>query len=657
MVPRVVRGETLAEDRKFPVDHYSYSSIKLFTTNPIMFKIKYVNRDRIDSTSNISGIIGQAFHLGMQAYWAPGDGVEPRDEAKAMEEGLRVAMAFLEAYNEGFIAWSDRIPNKQKAYEIESFAYTSYIKEKPYTPAEQIIEVEQKIKETITVEWRGRTITLPVPLKAFVDKISRIDGKLKIIDYKTCSAFSDPEKIDGGKIIQAVIDYLLVYAFYGEEPYSIIFEEVKTSKNRDGGKQTREYEIVYSKNELFFDFFFRLYDDVTRALSGEQVFVPNVDAFYDNEVAMIAYIHRLDMSEEQAALMKKHHVDNLTDLLKAKIQTAGNMRTLLKTVEAQFVSARNLNYDAMQNEQKIATKLMEHGMMLEFHSKMDGAAVELYRYTPSIGLKMAKLKGFVEDVEQVLGVSGIRILAPIPNSTLIGFEVPKEQRYFPALPAHDQSFDIAIGQTIMGEAKRFDIREAPHLLVAGATGSGKSVFLNSLIEQLATIPNVDLHLFDPKMVELSRYEDIAAQYLSDHAEINNALEDLVIEMEERYQKLQKARARNIDQMAGMHYKFVVIDEFGDLTANNDRVQRNVLLLAQKARAAGIHLIVATQRPSVDVISGTIKANFPTKVVFRVAKEADSRVVLDEAGAERLSGKGDMLFASDRGVERLQGFNV
>lgn len=657
-VPKVIKGTPGEGEFQFPVSHFSYSSLALFSTNPLLFKIRYVNRDTISTTKNISGVIGQAFHKAMEVYWGGNQDLLPSDEAEAIELGMKTGMEFLEMYSDGFIEYSSTIPNKQKAYDDFTKLYASYVKEKPRDPDIELIGCEVAVQETIDLIWKGKRIRLPIPLKGYIDKVERTaDGKLRIRDFKTCRLFSDPEKIDGKKIIQTVQYYLLAYAHYGEEPYSIIFEEVKATKNRDGGKQTREYEVVFAENDLFFDFYFRLYDDVTRALAGEAVFVPNIDTFFDNEVGIIAYIHRLDMTDEQAAMMKKLKVDNLTELLQKKIHNAGNMRKLMKTVESKFISARNLNYERMNNEDKIATKLMEHGMMLQFHSKIDGATVELYQYTPSIGLKMGRLKSFAEDVEQVLGVAGVRVLAPIPNSTFVGFEVPKKDRYFPALPEHDGSWNIAIGQTIMGETMRFDLREAPHMLVAGATGSGKSVFLNSIIEQVSGISGAELHLFDPKLVELVHYQDRATEYLSDHKEIDNALENLVIEMEMRYQRLQSERARNISEIEGMKYKVVIIDEFGDLTANNSEVQRNVLLLAQKARAAGIHLVIATQRPSTDVINGTIKANFPTKAVFRVAKEVDSRVVLDEAGAEKLAGKGDMLFASDKGIERLQGFNL
>lgn len=689
-LPEIIRGlkdrETI--DNYNIIDHYSYSSLVKFSTNPFMFKVKYINGDHIESAHTVSGVIGKAFHVAMQNYYE--SKVIP--ELDPLKIGLEMGMNYMEEYVDNYIEYSSVVPNKQKAQEILAFAYNSYITQKADEKCE-LVATEELIEEEIDVEWKGERLRMPIKLKGYLDKLVREDGKLKIVDYKTTRSFTDPDKIDGAKIIQAVQYYFLVYAKYGEQPYSMVYEEVKTSKNSGvnaGEPQLKEYEIVYEDNEQFFDFYFRFYGDVTKAIQGESVFVPNINDFYDNEVALISYIHRLDIPEDKARQMKEMRVNNITDLLRKQIENAGNMRKLLKTAEKKFISAKNLNYNAMKQEEKIQTKLMEHGMLIKFDSKVEGNTVDLYRYTPSIGLKMSKLKGYVADIEQVVGATGIRILAPIPNTTLVGFEVPKKNRKFIETKPKPKGFELAIGVDIMGEEYRFDIRNAPHMLVAGATGSGKSVFLNSMIDQLTGNKDVDLHLFDPKMVELAQFSSQAVEYETDTEKIHEAIEDLVKEMNARYKVLSKAGVRNIKQYTGkMRYKVVIIDEFGDLIMSNvvvekevetgetytsgelkgkpkmkrektnlsSEITKNILLLAQKARASGIHIVIATQRPSVDIITGSIKANFPCKAVFRTAKETDSRVVLDEAGAEKLLGRGDMLFSSDEGLVRLQGYLI
>jgi len=655
-MPKVVKlGEQSNDVSAFPVKHYSASSMVRFSTNPILFKIMDINGDRFDTSMSISAIIGQAFHKAMETYYGGNDTMPVGNESEAIEYGLKVGMAFLDGYNDGFITYTDAVPNKQKALELFAYGFNSYVSLMPYNNGDELVACEEKLEQNVNVEWRGHQLNLPVRLKGYADKIVRSNGKLKIKDYKTCRAFSDPDKIDGAKIIQAVMYYLLTYATYGEEPYSMTYEEVKLTKNKDGGPQVREYEMVFKDNDLYFDFFFRFYEDMTRALNGEMVFVPNINAFYDNEVAIISYIHRLDVSSEQAELMKKHKVDNLTDLLKKEIQSAGNMRKLMKSVEEKFVSAKNLNYEKMANQEKIQTKLLEHGMMLQFEDKIEGASVDLYRYVPSIGLKMSKLKGYTDDIEQVLGVAGIRVLAPIPGTSLVGFEVPRTVRNFPALPA-GTGFEIAIGENVMGECYRFDIREAPHMIIAGSSGAGKSVFLNNVIKQLIGTPSVDLHIFDPKKVELNQYDGQVKQYVDDKTAIKKSLRDLVTKMEERYREMKKLKAKNIREVGNMRYQIIIIDEFAELAMGGE-VGESIQSIAQMGRAAGMHLIIATQRASTKVIDGDTKVNFPTKVVFKMAKAVDSTVMLDEAGAEKLLGKGDMIFSSEAGMMRLQAYKA
>lgn len=657
-MPKAIKAQIKAKPttssrlNNFPVEYYSASSIIQFATNPIMFKIKYVNRDRFDTATNASAVLGQSFHHALEVYYGGSDTLIPTNESEAIEYGLKSGLDYIDKYNEGFINFSKTIPNKQKLFDLLSFTFTSYVQQMPYV-ATTVFSVEDEIKESIDIEWRGKKLRLPVPMKGRIDRTDRVEDKLKIVDYKTCYQYSKPEKIDGKKIIQAVTYYLLSYVKHGIEPYSVTYQEVKYTKNSDGSPQVKEYEMVFADNELYFDFFFRFYEDITRALNGEQVYVPNLDTFYDNEIGIIAYIHRLDIPDEVAKQLKEHKVSNITDLLKKEMHSAGNMKKLLKTIEEQFVSAKSIDYDKMKTEEQIQTKMMEHGMMLQFDSVVHGASVDLYRYMPSIGLKMSRLKGYVSDVEQVTGFSGVRILAPIPNSTMVGFEVPRETRRFPALP-NSVGFDIAIGEDVMGNAVRFDLRTAPHVIVAGSTGAGKSVFLNNTITQLIGA-GAELHLYDPKKVELSQYQGRVAEYQDNLQEITKSLAGAVAEMHARYDAMKAAGVKNIKDMSGGNYKFYIIDEFAELAMGGE-VGQFIQSIAQLGRAAGMHLIIATQRASTKIINGDTKTNFPVKVVFKMAKEVDSRVMLDEGGAEKLLGKGDMIFASDAGVMRLQAYS-
>lgn len=664
------------EDRPvdaFPLDHISASSMISFSTNPILFKIKYLNRDEIDTTTNISAVIGKAFHHAMEVYYAK-DG--PTDEGEAIRLALEAGMEYMAAYPEGFINYSKTVDVRQKALERVSFAVTEYVKFAK-RDAETTVACEEKLVSEIDIDWRGEKVKLPVPLKGYIDRTTRdAKGRLKIRDYKTCSSFSDLDKIDGCKIIQAVEYYLLAYAAYGEAPYSLTYEEVKTTKNKDGGPQVREYEIVFGDNELYFDFYFRLFADMVRALNGEMVYVPNVRTMFDNEVSIVAYIQRLDVPEQAAKEMKKHQVSTLTDVLKSEMQSAANVRKLMSAVEGQLTEAKSMNYESMKNNDKIQTKFLEHGIVLRFDSVVEGATVDLYRFSPSIGVKMSRIKQYAEDIQQVLGATTVRVLAPIPGTTLVGFEVPRETRRFPTLPAA-AGYEIAIGETINGDICRFDLRDAPHMLVAGSSGSGKSVFLHSLIRQLLETESI-LKLADPKQVEFAQYGAV-----TERDEIAAMISGLVDEMQDRYARLRELKMRDARQ-AGWKPIFLFVDEYADLVTGDEHrkpravrvtetmtkkgkvtlketsgdeatIADNVQRIAQKGRAAGIHIILATQRASTKIVTGDVKVNFPVKAVFRMAKKVDSQVMLDEDGAEQLLGKGDMLFSTDQGIQRLQGF--
>lgn len=624
----------------------------------------------------ISGVLGKAFHKAMEVYYGGSDTLIVTNEAEAVEYGLKAGMELLNAYNDGFIEYSKTIPTKAKALELLSFCFQSYIKEFPYNK-EEVIGLEEKLEEKVEIEWRGKKLVLPIKLKGYLDKIERPeDGKLRVRDYKTCYKFSDPEKIDGAKILQAIEYYLLAYAKYAEEPYSIVFDEVKYTKNQDkGDKQVRSYEIIYAENELYFDFYFRFYEDCIRYLNGEAVYLPNVHAMFDNEVAIIAYIHRLDIPEETAKLMRKHKVERISDLLKKEIQNAGNMRKLMKAVENKFVSAKNIDYDKMPMEEKIQTKMLEYGIMLQFDSKIEGSAVDLYRYTPSMGVKMSRIASYVDDIEQVTGVSGIRVLAPIPNTKLVGFEVPKETRNY--ITNEKTSDNLIIGLDILNNPIELIVEEMPHLLVAGTTGSGKSVFLREVIKQLS--PKYEIEIIDPKGIEFD-------SGLSEHTHIAQYFIDLTKEMARRYETMKKKGVKKWSE-TGDKSKVVIIDEYNDLYMSREKhqvgtrqivkkskktgdkvvsvpeydtvgniVDTNVKKLAQKARSAGIHLILATQRPSIKVLDGDIKANFSTRISFRLPTKTDSNVVLDMEGAEKLLGKGDGLLLKDGFITRFQAFS-
>ncbi|MCH4170631.1 MAG: DNA translocase FtsK [Lactobacillus sp.] len=312
-----------------------------------------------------------------------------------------------------------------------------------------------------------------------------------------------------------------------------------------------------------------------------------------------------------------------------------------------------------------------------------GPTVTQFEVALERGVKVSKITNLNDDLRLALAAKDIRIEAPIPGRSTVGIEIPnlksREVRLAEVLQSDAfqnsrSPLTIALGVNLFGQPVVGDIAKMPHALIAGSTGSGKSVFINSLLTSLmykATPDEVKLILIDPKVVELAPYNGLPhllAPVISDTREAAAALEWTVDEMEKRYQRFAAASVRNIGQFnqkalenhkpgLKMPYIVLIIDELADLmmTASND-VQDSIARITQKARAAGIHLIVATQRPSVDVVTGTIKNNIPTRIAFMVSSQIDSRTILDTGGAERLLGKGDMLYlgSGQNNPVRLQG---
>ena len=478
---------------------------------------------------------------------------------------------------------------------------------------EGIIDTELKLERNIDIEWRGKRLSLPIKLKGYIDRLSRDkEGRLVIEDEKSCYSFSNPDKIDGRKIIQAVTYYLLAYSEFKEEPYKMSFIETKYTKSKDG-IQTKTYDIIFNENELFFDFFFRIYGDVVKSLSGESVYLPNLDAMFDNEVGIIAYTHRLDIPEDKAKLQKLHKVDNITDILRKRVASVRNMKSLESAVERSLAKYNKINYSKLKMQEKIQQKLMEFGIVLHYVEKEDGPNYTIYKFEPSIGVKMAKLHSYTADIEQAVGKSGVRIVAPIPDTSFIGIEIEKNDRKIIKLSddiigTKNEGIPIGLGRD--GDI-RIKLDDMPHMLVAGSTGSGKSVFLTSIIKTIMKqMPNTDLYLIDPKMVELTHFADNAKKIGYSEKEAIDILTELYGVMEERFCIMQKEKVKHHSD-CGLNKKVCVIDEFGDLLLNakaKKDIQSLMIAIAQKGRAAGIHLIVATQRPDADVITGLIKAN-------------------------------------------------
>jgi DNA segregation ATPase FtsK/SpoIIIE, S-DNA-T family len=350
------------------------------------------------------------------------------------------------------------------------------------------------------------------------------------------------------------------------------------------------------------------------------------------------------------------------------------------------------NEELISNKNKIVETLGHYKIQIDKIKATIGPTVTLYEIVPAPGVRISKIKNLEDDIALSLSALGIRIIAPIPGKGTIGIEVPNQQPEIVSMRSlltskkfQESDFDLAIalGKTISNETYVFDLTKMPHLLVAGATGQGKSVGLNAIIASLLYKKHpsqLKFVLVDPKKVELTLYAKIEKHYLAkipdsteaiitDTQKVIYTLNSLTIEMDQRYDLLKKAQVRNIKEYNRkfikrrlnpenghryLPYIVVVIDEFADLIMTAGReVETPLARLAQLARAIGIHLVIATQRPTTNIITGVIKANFPARIAFRVTSMIDSRTILDSPGANQLIGRGDLLFAPGSDMIRLQ----
>lgn len=363
---------------------------------------------------------------------------------------------------------------------------------------------------------------------------------------------------------------------------------------------------------------------------------------------------------------------------------------LLDSYEDQKVEIDRAELEA--NKDQIIETLLNYKIEIVKIRATIGPTVTLYEIIPAPGVRISRIKNLEDDIALSLAALGIRIIAPIPGRGTIGIEVPNKSKQVVSLREvlasdkfrrSDMDLPIALGKTISNEVFVADLAKMPHLLIAGATGQGKSVGINTILCSLLYKKHpsqLKLVLIDPKKVELSPYSKIENHFLAylpdqlepiitDTSKVVQTLNSLCIEMDKRYDLLKKAQARNLKEYnekftarklnpeKGHHFMpfiVLVIDEFADLimTAGKE-VELPIGRLAQLARAVGIHLIIATQRPSVNIITGVIKANFPARLAFKVTSKVDSRTILDTSGAEQLIGRGDMLLAAGSDVIRVQ----
>ena len=430
--------------------------------------------------------------------------------------------------------------------------------------------------------------------------------------------------------------------------------------------------------------------------------IPDLDPVLKSEIKDHTKVTELD-NEVEIDIEKVEEEQSVTENLSERlVKDFGEFDPTLELANFRFptlnllkVYNENISIDPEeleQNKNRIVETLKNYKIGIAQIKATVGPTITLYEIIPDAGIRISKIKNLEDDIALSLSALGIRIIAPIPGKGTIGIEVPNKKATTVSMHSVISSkrfqespmeLPIALGKTIANETFTVDLAKMPHLLMAGATGQGKSVGLNAVLTSLLYRKHpaeVKFVLVDPKKVELTLLNKIERHYLAklpdsedaiitDTTKVINTLNSLCIEMDNRYNLLKTAMVRNIKQYNTkfkarklnpenghqfLPYIVLVIDEFADLimTAGKE-VETPIARLAQLARAIGIHLIVATQRPSVNVITGIIKANFPSRIAFRVTSKIDSRTILDAPGADQLIGRGDMLYSGGNEITRLQ----
>ena len=432
----------------------------------------------------------------------------------------------------------------------------------------------------------------------------------------------------------------------------------------------------------------------------EDLGIPQTEEEQEEEDVEVSVeeVKEVELSEDdpEYLLRKLGPYDPRKDLEHYKFPSLG----LLKVYDNE--TAPVINQEEQQaNANRIVTTLRNYGIEIESIKATVGPTVTLYEIVPQAGVRISKIQNLESDIMLSLSAMGIRIIAPIPGKGTIGIEVPNENPQVVSMHSviaskrfqeeQKMKLPISIGRTITNEVFMFDLAKTPHLLVAGATGQGKSVAINAIITSLLYKKHpaeLKFVMVDPKMVEFAPYKPLLRHYLAatpdtedenivivDCDKVVNTLNSLVIEMENRYKLLMDAGVRNLEDYNekfvsrrlnpekvvadSLHHQFlpyivIIIDEYGDFIMQaGKQVETPIARITQKARAVGMHMILATQRPSVNIVTGVIKANIPTRIALRTQSVVDSRTVLDTKGADQLIGRGDMLYSGNGNITRLQ----
>lgn len=556
----------------------------------------------------------------------------------------------------------------------------------------EILAVELDIEHEVYDKIGDTSVISPVPFKAIIDTVCRqtsertfetADGlktypkwTLFIEDVKFKGRFSEMSSNNPNYFFQAFFNFYCLSRELGEKPAYMIFREIKLSKNTDGSSQhqTVVFHFSWDDFELHKAFFWRYYLEAMERMRfiQERDLLFNIfdwtnwDKEFEKQIAYYMDVpvwelkNRIMISERNKVASKIGMWDKKNGFITGKTKIAE-------------MNIEEVNLDSIQD--KVRIKFLDYGIPLEYVKTVEGYAINQILYTPSRWVQMKNIESKVKEIQQATGIEEIRIEAPVPGTKYIGVEYPREERSFLPLTEYTvkkKGLIIPIGKDVSGELTEINLSDSdnPHLIVAGKTGSWKSEFMKVCIETLKK--KADIYLMDPKRVEFSKYKDEVKwyQYQANQFDLllhwieGVWLSWIIPIMEKRYEIFDLQEVKDIEQYNSMDCNkrkkmkpiVIIIDEFESISSQLD-IMAGIHRIATLGRACGIHLIIATQRPTVKVLDGQIKANISTRVCFALSSQTDSKVVLDEKGAEKLLGKWDMLFKHNGKQKRLQSFYI
>lgn len=650
------------------VDHLSYSAIVTFLNNQVEFQKRYIAKI-YDNPKTPSLVVGTSFHKAMETFYDKDGG----NVQAAIEAGLE-EMSYVSDSEIDF----GKTGSREKMMQDYTRLVNKYFEEAPHY--DEVVDVEKRLEASIA----------NVPMVGVIDMVVRDNG-LRLIDYKTVTAYSPDDEESYKYLMQAYIYLVLAEAEYNQEVTEVVFKEIKKTINRDGSPQCRDVAFDRQSVLAFAPIAKKIITNVFEYVNDDR------SKFFPNMNDRMNGANSMDIIANQQEGF---------DAAKIKRQVR-----VADTFEQQNVV---IDDGTGTDEEKILRKLIEFGIGGKMGETYVGPQVIKYTMQPNRGVSMKRIADKASDLAIALESESVRIEAPIAGTNLVGIEIPNKERK--VVPLTDEylnpgTFKFPIGMDAFGKVHYCDIIKTPHLLIAGHTGAGKSVMINVILDCLTkqlTPEQMKLVLIDPKEVELAMYEGdehLDGDITTDPKDASEKFHWLVEEMGRRYKELRKHRVRDIADYPGeMPRIVVVVDEFADLMMTSKKnplsnvdyeglkdaildevtltggkltkaalkaavkrvndntppsAEESIIRLAQKARAVGIHLILATQRPSADVVTGLIKANIPTKIAFSVTNSLNSKIILDEVGAESLTGKGDLLYSDPtaKSLQRLQGLYI